>query len=359
MKLKNLLIALSFILTISACKKSDIAPAPDQSNPVTPPVVTPYTPDNSFKIVAYMPSYKDPETIDISKYKMITHLFYAFLEINPSGDGSLNPLSQPKRFDIVKQRSIDSRVKFGISVSGSSANFATLASSATARTKFVTNVVAFAKNNNLDGVDVDWEYPSTSGTTPSGDNFTLLMKELSEALHKVNKFLSAAVTPAVYAGGIRDGIKPEVYPYVDFFNIMQYDGQTYDTSNPNQHATYNMSVSSLDIWLNSKGLPKEKAVCGMPLYGREAFTISSTGAAIAGAAISYRNIEAAGADVNLNSATVTGKDCWFNGIAMIKQKTQLAKERANGIMFWEFSFDSNSSKSLIKAANDQLGRNYN
>ncbi|MBB2146241.1 hypothetical protein GM921_12140 [Pedobacter sp. LMG 31464] len=346
MKLKHLLIALALTLSIGACKKSDTAPDSGQSNQVTPPVVTPYTADNSFKIVAYMPSYKDPETVDISKYKMITHLFYAFLEINASGDGSLNALSQQTRFITVMQRAKANNVKVGISVSGASANFATLASSATARTKFVTNVVAFAKNNNLDGVDIDWEYPSTSNG--SADNFTLLMKELSVALHNVNKFLSAAVTPAVYAGGIRDGIKPEVFPYIDFFNIMQYDGPNYDTTEPLNHASYKMSVASLDIWLGSKALPREKAIVGIPLYGENA----------SGAAKSYRDIENSGADVNLNLATVAGVEYGFNGIPLVKQKAQLAKDRANGIMFWEFSFDSNSSKSLIRAANDQLGRTY-
>ena len=88
---------------------------------------------------------------------------------------------------------------------------------------------------------------------------------------------------------------------------MQYDGTGYDTAEPLNHASYKMTVASLDYWLSTKGLPKNKAILG---------------------------------------------------ISLIKQKTQLAKERANGIMFWEFSHDSNTSNSLIKAANDQLGRGY-
>ncbi|MEE1946468.1 glycosyl hydrolase family 18 protein [Pedobacter sp. KR3-3] len=349
MKLKNLLLICSLgLFAFGACKKSDSQPAESDNN--TPPAVTPtpYIPDNSFKIVAYMPSYKDPETVDISKYKMITHLFYAFLEIDAAADGTLKALSQPSRFATVMQRARANNVKVGISVSGSSAYFATMASSATARTKFVTNVVNFAKNNDLNGVDIDWEYPSTSGSAPSADNFTLLMKELSTELHKINKFLSAAVTPAVYSGGIREGIKPEVFQYVDFFNIMQYDGPGYDQAEPYQHASYKMSVASLDQWLGVKGLPKEKAIVGLPLYGE-----NSTGSAK-----SYRDIEAAGVDVTGNSGMVAGVEYWFNGINLIKQKTQLAKDRANGIMFWEFSFDSNTTKSLIRAANDQLGRTY-
>lgn len=347
MKLKNLLLVCVLgLVGFGACKKSDDAVNPPDDN--STPTPTPYVPDNSFKIVAYMPSYKDPATVDIGKYKMITHLFYAFLEIDAVGDGTLKPLSQPARFETVMQRARANNVKVGISVSGASAIFATMASSPTARTKFVTNVVNFAKNNNLNGVDMDWEYPSTSGTAPSADNFVLLMQELSTELHKVNKFLSAAVTPAVYAGGIRDGIKPAVFQYVDFFNIMQYDGLGYDSAEPLQHASYKMSVASLDQWLGAKGLPKEKAIVGMPLYGKNAQN----------SAKGYRDIEAAGADVNGNMGTVAGVDYYFNGINLIKQKTQLAKDRANGIMFWEFSFDTNNANSLIKAANDQLGRTY-
>ena len=344
MKLKNLLFVSTLaLISFNACKKSDSEPTPD------PPVVTPvtYVPDNSFKIVAYMPSYKDPESVDISKYKMITHLFYAFLNPSTSADGSLLALSQPTRFEVVKQRAKSNNVKFGISVSGASDIFVNIAKSATARTTFVTNIVNFAKNNNLDGVDMDWEYPST--TNGSADNFVLLMKELSEALHKSNKFLSAAVTPAVYAGGIRDGIKPEVFPHIDFFNIMQYDGPGYDTAEPLNHASMKMTDASLNIWLNTKGLPKVKAVLGIPLYGENA----------AGSSKGYRDIEAApGVDLNGNIATVAGVEYGFNGINIVKQKAQVAKDRANGIMFWEFSHDSNSSKSLIRAANDQLGRTY-
>lgn len=348
MKLKWLLFSVVLTLFASSCKKSDSTdntPDPGTTNPVTP---TPYTPDNSFKIVAYMPSYKDPETVALNKYKMITHLFYAFLEPSSVADGTLNGLSQPSRFATVMQRAKDNKVKFGISVSGSSATFATIASSSAARTKLVTNIVNFAKNNNLDGVDMDWEYPSTTASVASADNYTLLMQELSTELHKIGKFLSAAVTPAVYAGGIREGVKPAVYPYIDFFNIMQYDGQGWDTADPMQHASYKMSVASLDIWLNSKGIPKEKAIVGMPVYGKNA----------SGSAKGYREFDTAGLDVTGDKVTLSGVDYWCNGINTIKQKTQLAKERANGIMFWEFAFDTNNNNSLIKAANDQLGRTY-
>ena len=60
----------------------------------------------------------------------------------------------------------------------------------------------------------------------------------------------------------------------------------------------------------------------------------------------------------LAAAKSAAQNHGYNGINLIKTKTQRAKDRCNGIMFWEFSHDSNNANSLIKAANDQLGRSY-
>lgn len=334
----KILLSLLIVIAFSACKKTKNEPVPEP--------IDSYIADNSFKIVAYMPSYKDPSIVDDSKYKMITHLFYAFLEPAAAGDGSLAPLSQPARFATVSAKAKANNVKMGIALAGNSAYYEAIAKSATARTKFVNNIVAFALNNGMAGVDMDWEYPNAN--LGSDATYVLLMKELSAALHQKQLFLSAAITAGVYAGGIREGIKAEIFPYVDFFNIMQYDGLNYDTAEPLNHASYKMSIASLDQWLTVKGMPKEKAIVGIPLYGRN----SANGAKV------YRDIEASGTDVNLNLASVDGLAYGFNGINLVKQKVILAKARANGIMFWEFSQDTNNANSLVKAANDQLGRTY-
>lgn len=351
MKLRKLLFAFTVAIAFAACsKKSDPAPTPTPPPPVTPPTTTPYVADNSFKIVAYMPGYRDPATVSDQKYKMITHLYFAFINVSAAGDGSLTPLTTTEntRFNVVKAKAKANQVKFGIAVMGNEANFASMASTAYSRTNFVTNIVNFAKTNELDGIDIDWEYPRTINGL-ANTNYTLLMQELSTELHKVNKYLSAAITPAVYVSTNRDAIEQAVYPYVDFFNIMQYDGGVgYDAADNLNHATYKMSVNSLNVWLDQKKMPKEKAIVGIPLYGKSATSAS----------IAFRDIETSGADLNLNLAKVNGVDYGYNGIPLVKQKAQLAKDRANGIMFWEFAHDSNTSNSLIKAANDQLGRSY-
>ncbi len=350
---KKLLLLFSIVaMSLNACKKGDEPTPTPTPPPVTPPVVNPpvaYVPDNGFKIVAYMPGYRDPATVTDAKYKMITHLFFAFLNVNPTADGSVLPLTATElsRFNTVKAKALANNVKFGISVMGAESIFAAIAKNPTTRANFVTNLVNFAKTHSLNGMDMDWEYPRTLSGGPNTE-YTALMKELSTELHKENRFLSAAITPAVYASTNKDAIEVAAYQYVDFFNIMQYDGAGYDTAEPLNHASLKMTDASLNIWLNTKQMPKLKAVLGMPLYGKD----------VNGSSIGYRDIESSGADVTLNVATVNGKTYGYNGINLIKTKTQRAKDQCNGIMFWEFSHDSNTANSLIKAANDQLGRTY-
>ncbi len=341
MKKIYLLTGICVLLIVSSCKKNDSITAPFE-----PPLPgTPYVPDNNFKVISYFPSYRDPAGIADSKFKMITHLFYAFL--NPNPDGSLAALAQPGRFTAVIQKAKSNGVKTGISISGTKSIFVTMATSAATRNLFVKNVLTFSKTNNLDGIDMDWEYPSTSDG--SADNYVLLMKELSDSLHKYHKFLSAAITPGVYAGSIRDGLKSEVFPAVDFFNIMVYDGIGWDKNEPIQHASYNMAVASLNYWLNTRGMPREKAVLGIPAYGKNANN----------SAKAYRDFVAAGADVSLDNTSIDGIQFYFNGTITTRKKAKLAKDIANGIMFWEFYHDDNGDKSIIRAANDELGRNYN
>ncbi|RZK50612.1 MAG: hypothetical protein EOO99_00080 [Pedobacter sp.] len=332
-------IGLFLLGVLSSCKKDNLKP--DFKEPEVP-----YVQDRSFKIVAYMPDYKNPNLIGEAKYKMITHLNYAFLKPNPIADGSLLTLTNPSYFNILKEKSRLYGLKFGISVAGAESIFVAICSNPTTRETFIRNIVTFAKSNQLAGVDMDWEYPRTSNSQPNAD-YTAFMKSLAKQLHASGMYLSAAITPAVYTSTNKEAISPELYNDVDFFNIMQYDGAGYDTAEPLNHAPLKLTENSLNFWLETKGMPKHLAVLGMPLYGR-----SSTGS------IGYRDIEASGADVMLNVARVNGVDYGFNGIALVKAKTAIALQRCNGIMFWEFAHDSNTNNSLIKAANDQLGRTY-
>jgi GH18 family chitinase len=43
-----------------------------------------------------------------------------------------------------------------------------------------------------------------------------------------------------------------------------------------------------------------------------------------------------------------GKIIYYNGIPTIRKKTELARQKAGGIMIWEVTGDSRGSKSLLR-----------
>lgn len=280
------------------------------------------TNNNQYKIVGYMPDWAGaPEAI---QYNKLTHINYAF--VLPNGNGTLQGISTASAN---KLRSIVSLahargVKVGIAIggwnNGNDSAFETLAMNASTRTAFVNNVITFVNNYNLDGVDMDWEYPDPGA---SADRYALLMQELSNALHSRGKYLSAAV---VASGGTGGGVKNEVFGYVDMLNIMAYDGS--DTN----HSPYSYAVSSLDYWIN-RGLPREKVVLGVPYYARPSWQ-------------DYRLKVAANAANACRDSD--GSDFW-NGVPTIRQKAVLARNRAGGIMTWELSQDTNTGNSLLTA----------
>lgn len=342
MKIKILTYGILSMLVISSCKKQDndafLDTTSDSKNVAQNSV---YVSDTSPKIVAYFPSYRDPATVSASKYALITHIYYAFL--TPDANGNLNPLPNPTRFNSVVATAKANKVLVGVSVTGAS-NLAIVAADPTKRTNLVNNLVNFVVSNNLDGLDMDWEFPrTTDGTSVT---YAALMSQLSSALHAQNKYLSAAITAGVYAGAVRDAILTEVFDYVDFFNIMSYDGLGWDSAEPNQHSSYNMAQASLNYWATTRGMPKHKVILGFPSYGRSNSTSASA---------TFSQLVSAGASTSSDYFTYNGFPYGYNGTTTITSKTNLAKSMGNGVMIWEIYGDIDGSNSLLQAAKTALG----
>jgi chitinase len=194
---------------------------------------------------------------------------------------------------------------------------------------------------NLDGVDMDWEYPDDDS---SSDDFVALMKPLADSLHARQKELTLAVVS--YDGRLSSigkiaqatGIKREIFDIVDWVNIMAYDDENGKVYPDNAHSTYALAEKCLDYWIGERGLPSEKAVLGLPFYAKPGY-------------ISYRNLLAQGAEPSADSF----KEVFYNGTETIKAKTQLALARnCGGVMIWEISQDVKGENSLVRAINDAL-----
>lgn len=308
-----------------------------------------------YYVVGYLPSYRSITSIPDVKFRMTNVVVYAFYGVNSSGTLSA-PTSPSSTLTAVrdKARTNNAKVFLGIN-DGTAGNFKNMAATSAGRNNFIKDVMNTVRANNLDGVDIDWEFPSTSDGTDA--TFTALMKELSDSLHCDSRYyLSAAVTAGKYAGGIRDAIRNEIFPYVDFFNIMAYDD--FSTTVPyRQHSDLALAQTCLNYWLNTRSMPAAKCVLGVPGYGRP------SGITQTNTVLTYSGILGQGGNPQSDSAIVTAGGftnytIYYNGQYTVKRKAILAKQIANGVMFWEKGQDAHDNNSLLKAACDTVGRSY-
>lgn len=335
---KLFLLFITSVIVFSSCKKDVIWVTDDYGSKAVEKPTGEYIADNSFKRVAYCYHNATIANFDTVKLAYITHLHFAFL--NPKEDGTLQTLTNHANFEALNKLAKEYNVKTAISIQGNELMFRTIAANEQTRKKLVESLVEFAVRYNLDGIDLDWEYPRAN--FGSDVTFEVFVKDLSTELHAWHKYLSVAVTPGLYAGPVKEGITAGTIEAVDFVNLMAYDGFNIDPENPDHHATYYMANRVFDVWLNEKGLPKEKAILGMPLYGKNKDNVSLTYSALLGS----------GADPNEDEFDVQGITYYYNGIPTIKTKVELAKERGNGVMFWEYGQDARGGNALLKAAHE-------
>lgn len=309
-----------------------------------------------YYVVGYFPSYRNPADVPDIKFRMTNVVIYAFFGVNATGTLTVN---SPATLDavILKARANNAKIFVGINDGSGDGktNFKNMAATATGRNTFVKDVMAKVRQYNFDGVDMDWEFPTTTDGTDV--TFTALMKELSDSLHRdARYYLSAAVTAGKYAGGIRDAIKNEIFAYTDFFNIMAYDD--FNTTVPyRHHSDYTLAQTCLNYWLTTRGMPASKAVLGLPAYGRP------SGITQTNTVLTYKTILSQGGNPLYDSATVTAGGftnytIYYNGQYTVKRKAKLAKDIANGVMLWEKWQDAVDGNSLLKAACDTVGRAY-
>ena len=276
-------------------------------------------PGQAIRVVGYATSWSgDAGSI---QYTKLTHINYAFLL--PNSNGSTQAIDNPGKLQTIVGSAHANGVKVLISVggwmNGDPSPFVNLSANGTARANFVNNMVNFVNQYGLDGVDIDWEAPTS---TTSG-YYNSLMSDLASAMHSRGKLLTSAVT--AYGGGA-DPIPSSTFGSVDWLNIMDYDNNNYD------HSTYASAVTSLDYW-NNRGLPAAKAVLGVPFYSHPS-------------SYTFAQLVSMGADPNADTWNGQG----YNGIATIKAKTNLVFDRnAGGIMMWEMAQDATGVNSLVSA----------
>lgn len=292
-------------------------------------------------VVAYVPNWIDlPAFAETIPYDQVTHLNIAFENpINDDGELSFN-----KANEALIARAREHQVKILVSIGGGSASGDKLLLqrydrllAPQKRAAFVARLATYVTAHRFDGLDVDLEGPAITA------NYGAFISELATALKPSDKLLTAALSRG-YGG---DRVPDTVFDHLHFIHIMAYDATgPWEPETPGQHSSLDFARENVAWWLD-RGLPRHKAVLGLPFYGY------GFGKAFRKRDYPYQEVvkQFAGAE----NTDQTGDTIWYNGIPTIKAKTLLAVEqRLAGIMIWSLDADARGERSLLSVIHETL-----
>lgn len=269
--------------------------------------------------------------------------------------------------------------------------FSEAAASPESRARFIASALDFMKREELDGLDLDWEYPAfpgTGGRPEDKDNYSALVQGLRQAFDGAapsvgKRWLLTAATPAgPDQFDCYDWAK--VHPHMDFINLMTYDyhgawdgftgfNAPINAVRADGHGRPSFSIRHTLAQYLKAGVPKEKLHLGVPFYGR-CYRIKEGLAPGAGQASGdapgaeplFRNLDqecpapdwVKGWDAEALEPTLwnPATRVWINydDEASIRLKAALAvAQELGGVMVWELGQDDGR---LLKALTQSMGR---
>jgi len=306
-------------------------------------------------VVAYLTSWSrimpDPD--------YITHINYAFGHVNNSFNGIRIDNENRLRhlIDLKKQKP---SLKILLSIGGwGSGRFSEMAADDNNRRSFAKDCKRIVGEFGLDGIDIDWEYPTSdmagiSASPGDKNNFTLLMKDIRQEIGK-NKLLTLATAANAeyidFAG---------IEPYIDFVNIMSYDMGNPPYHHSGLYRSEHTAGNSVDEAVKAHvkaGMPINKLVMGIPFYGR--------GRKDVGNFTNYKNIIALDkferkwddvAKAPYLSSDSVEFVCGYDDPRSIAIKCQYIKDNGMlGAMYWDYAGDDDEG-TLRKAVYNGLNK---
>ncbi|MFA5542894.1 MAG: glycoside hydrolase family 18 protein [Bacilli bacterium] len=333
------------------------------------PIVMDPLPDKGLS-VAYMTIRSSFTDFNELQSKTIDVVNYSFAQIV---NGEISIIALGNLENLMQQRKKGIRILF--SVGPYEDQFIGPASTAAGRTKLVDSLVNAVVKYHFDGVDIDWETP----TTATKNDYTLMMEELHDKLKAINEdYLLTAATHSFSLNGYDFARLNQI---MDFYNVMTYDlnarGQV--THNSALYMSNNVAGSysgenSINSYI-SRGADKSKLVLGSAFYGKQ-YTLANPSGPIIGRSVAASSVTNMGFDtINLTLISRIGNGVtrhWdntakspylhdaTNGTVTVYEDAEAIMHKANfiidndlkGIMYWQLNQDYNGV--LLQAIYDYL-----
>jgi chitinase len=217
----------------------------------------------------------------------ITRVNYAFANIKDGRIVTGSELDAPNFATLTALRKENPALTVLVSVGGWewSGGFSDAALTEQSRQTFIESAMAFLKSYDLDGLDIDWEYPGDPGAghkfrAEDGANFTVLLKELRERFDREATTTHRRLYLTFAAGASDEYLQhtemARAQEFVDTVNLMAYDySEAGSDKIANHHAPLYINPASpkkesADASVKAyekAGVPAGKIVLGVPFYG--------------------------------------------------------------------------------------------
>jgi len=319
--------------------------------------------EKQIEVIAYYPGGKDL----INQYDLngVTQLIYSFLHLKGNKLAVDNKEDSLTVVHLSNLKSKYPKLKVLVALGGwgGCKTCSDVFSSDEGREEFAISTARILKDYNLDGIDLDWEYPVIPGVPghkyqdEDKDNFTDLIVRLDNHLDSKHIISFAAGGFDLFLEKSIDWNK--VMPLVDHVNIMSYD--LYSQTTTGHHTPLysinkdSYSADSAVRYLTQIGVPRNKIVIGAAFYGRIWENVIDTNNGLSQdakfrSAISFDNLnsldkgfefywdENAMAPYGFNKTK--NEFLSFDNTRSVSLKTKYAIDQdLKGIMFWQLGHD--------------------
>lgn len=262
----------------------------------TPDVSTPEE-DRAYRRIGYVfrgnSTSLSPLAISPQSARQLTHVNYAFANVTEEGRVVFgNPRADSTRLAQLTalRDTANPDLDILLSIGGWvwSDYFSNAALTDSSRALFARSAVGLLRKHDLNGLDLDWEYPGQPGEDnvyrpEDKKNFTLLLRTVRQHLDELTEqqdhddpylLTIAAGASSTY---IEHTNMAAVQEQLDFVNLMTYDFHGSWTDHTGHHANLHPPAQSdtvgragaivVDLFLDA-GVPSRKLVLGVPFYGR-------------------------------------------------------------------------------------------
>lgn len=250
------------------------------------------------KIIGYFPNYAyNAATYNQIQYNKLTHLDY--FALNPDRTGPNQSSGRLQQNDIYSwftanyftnviaaARAANPNIRINIVTGGApgsdtdlNGRLYNIATTPAKLNVFCTSLIGFIKQYNLDGWDLDWEFPVTTAEKNAQELMLQTVRAKFDSLGLVNckKYeISIAVgggytNTTYYNPAHTQYLNANVINIVDFVNIMTYDGPVGGPQGYTSHQQFELMTAAFVDWKTSKSWTTStatgKIALGVGFYG--------------------------------------------------------------------------------------------